>query len=268
MTFVLPAILFPAVDPVALQIGPVAIRWYALAYIVGLLIGWWYVVRLNRSLLEPVLTREQIDDLIVWIILGVVFGGRIGYVLFYNAGYYMENPAAILQVWRGGMSFHGGLLGVTVAIIWFSLRHRLPVLRVADLIACATPIGLFLGRIANFVNGELVGRPTDLPWGVIFPGGGMQPRHPSQLYEAGLEGVLLFIIMYLLFRRTRLAERPGALTGAFLIGYAVLRSFGELFRQPDAQIGFLAGGFTMGQLLSVPLALFGVYLIWRVYRRA
>jgi len=267
MILVLSAIVFPTIDPVALQIGPLAIRWYALAYIGGLLVGWWYLIRLNRRLATPVLTREQIDDLVVWIILGVVFGGRIGYVLFYNAGYYLDNPAAILEVWRGGMSFHGGLLGVTVAIIWFSQRRRLPVLRVADLIACATPIGLFLGRIANFVNGELIGRPTDLPWGVIFPGAGLAPRHPSQLYEAGLEGVLLFAIMYGLFHRSRLATRPGALTGAFLIGYASLRSFGELFRQPDVQIGFLAGGVTMGQVLSLPLGLFGLYLLVRARPR-
>ncbi|NQV21372.1 MAG: prolipoprotein diacylglyceryl transferase, partial [Rhodospirillales bacterium] len=190
-------------------------------------------------------------------------GGRIGYVLFYQAEYYLAHPLDILAVWQGGMSFHGGFLGVTVALVVFTARRSRSLVAVADLIACAAPLGLMLGRVANFVNGELFGRPSDVPWAVIFPAGGPDPRHPSQLYEAALEGALLFVIMGLLFRTTRLRAYTGALTGIFLIGYAAARSTSELFREPDFHIGFLFGGTTMGQLLSLPMAVLGVYLIFR-----
>ncbi|MDP6563206.1 MAG: prolipoprotein diacylglyceryl transferase [Alphaproteobacteria bacterium] len=253
---------FPDIDPVLLQLGPFAIRWYALAYIAGLLVGWQYMQQLNRA--RAKLTEAAvIDDLLVWAIVGVVLGGRLGYVLFYNLPYYSDNPLQALAVWQGGMSFHGGLLGVMAALIWFARRRRIGLLRLADLTACAVPIGLLLGRIANFINGELYGRVTDLPWGVVFPGGGPLPRHPSQLYEAVLEGALLFAVLAWLAWRGGAFARPGLLTGVYLCGYALARGLAELARQPDLQIGFLAGGSTMGQWLSLPMLLGGLYLIWR-----
>ena len=261
------AIAFPMIDPVIVQFGPLAIRWYSLAYIGGLLFAWWYVRRLIRSYvragLDPPMSEIDTDDFLLWATLGVVAGGRIGYVLFYQAEYYLAHPLDILAVWQGGMSFHGGFLGVTVALIVFTARRSRSLVAVADLITCAAPLGLMLGRVANFINGELFGRPSEAPWAVIFPAGGPDPRHPSQLYEAALEGALLFAIMGLLFRYTRLRAYTGALTGIFLIGYAAARSTSELFREPDFQIGFLFGGTTMGQLLSLPMAVLGVYLIFR-----
>jgi phosphatidylglycerol:prolipoprotein diacylglycerol transferase len=256
MLFTIP---FPAIDPVIVELGPFAIRWYALAYVAGLVLGWLYLRRLVQSP-PPVMTRDQVDDILVWMTFGVVLGGRLGYVLFYKPLYYLENPLKALYVWEGGMSFHGGLLGVAVALILFARHRKLALLPVADLVACVSPIGLFFGRIANFINGELYGRPSDVPWAMVFPGGEPVARHPSQLYQAGLEGLLLFLVMYLLSRST-LRHRPGALCGAFLAGYAVARMFGELFREPDAHIGFLAAGTTMGQLLSIPMLLIGAALI-------
>jgi phosphatidylglycerol:prolipoprotein diacylglycerol transferase len=253
---------FPEIDPVLIEIGPLAIRWYALAYIAGLVIGWRYMARLSRRPGAP-LDEGQIDDMLFWITIGVVLGGRLGYVLFYNPGYYLANPGEALMVWRGGMSFHGGLLGVFIAIIWFCRRRRLPLLAVGDVTAQATPIGLFLGRIANFINAELFGRPSDVPWAMVFPTADDQPRHPSQIYEALLEGLVLFVLLWLLARKAPWATRPGFLTGAFCVGYAVARAIVELFREPDAHIGFLAGSVTMGQVLSLPLLLFGLYLMVR-----
>ena len=253
------AINFPQIDPIAISLGPIAIRWYALAYIAGLLLGWRYCRRLaNRP---PVrLSARAIDDFLLWVALGVILGGRLGYILFYKPAYYLANPIEVLFIWQGGMSFHGGLLGVAVAIVLFARKEAVPVLTVADIVAGAAPIGLFFGRIANFVNGELFGRATDLPWGVVFPHGGPVPRHPSQLYEAGLEGLVLFLILYALVRMGAL-QRTGTLTGAFLIGYAVSRLLVELVRQPDQHLGFLIGGATMGQLLSVPMLLAGLALV-------
>jgi phosphatidylglycerol:prolipoprotein diacylglycerol transferase len=256
---------FPDIDPVLIEIGPFAIRWYALAYIGGLLIGWRYMVRLSRRPGAPI-DEAHIDDLLFWITLGVVLGGRLGYVLFYNPAYYLAHPVEALMVWRGGMSFHGGLLGVAVASVWFAKRRGLAALSIGDLIGCTAPIGIFLGRLANFINGELYGRPSELPWAMIFPTGGDQPRHPSQLYEALLEGLVLFVVLWLLARKAPSAKRPGFLFGAFCAGYALARAFVELFRQPDAHIGFLAGGATMGQLLSLPLLLAGIYLMARTRR--
>jgi phosphatidylglycerol:prolipoprotein diacylglycerol transferase len=263
MTF---AIAYPAIDPVLIQIGPFAIRWYALAYLGGLLLGWWYarwLAKHSPRLVAP----EAIDDFLVWATLGVVLGGRLGYVLFYRPDYYLEHPLAALQLWHGGMSFHGGLLGVVVAGVTFCARRRIRTPAFADLIFCAAPIGLFLGRIANFINGELVGRPSDVPWAMVFPGYGPQPRHPSQLYEAGLEGLTLFVILFLLWRVPAIRERPGILTGAFLIGYGLFRTFVELFRTPDAHLGFLINGLTMGQLLSIPMLLLGVWFVVSAARR-
>jgi phosphatidylglycerol:prolipoprotein diacylglycerol transferase len=256
---VIAALSFPQIDPVAIALGPFAIRWYALAYIGGLLIAWRYCRRLTARPPRKV-DAEAFDDFLLWATLGIVLGGRLGYVLFYKPGFYLANPQEILMVWQGGMSFHGGLLGVAVAEIAFARRRGIPLLALTDIVAAAAPIGLFLGRIANFVNGELFGRPSEVPWAMVFPHGGPLARHPSQLYEAGLEGILLFLALYVLVR-LRALERSGALTGAFLIGYAVARILAELFREPDTHLGFLAGGVTMGQLLSLPLLLAGLALV-------
>jgi phosphatidylglycerol:prolipoprotein diacylglycerol transferase len=261
------AIPFPDIDPVAVHLGPLAIRWYALAYITGFLLGWWYCLKLADRATGP-LTRAQIDDVLFWVIVGVILGGRTGYVLLYNPAYYFANPIEILAVWRGGMSFHGGFVGVLAAVYAYTRNHKIPFLALADLIVPVTPIGLFFGRIANFINGELYGRVTDVPWAVVFPGGGPEPRHPSQLYEAGLEGLLLFAVLWVLIYPLRGLERRGLATGVFLAGYGIARTVGELFRQPDVQIGFLAGYFTMGEILSLPLVVAGLWLVWRVLKRA
>lgn len=257
------AITFPAFDPVIFAIGPFAVRWYALAYIAGLFGGIWYArwaVKHAPALMSP----TQVDDFLLWVLGGVVLGGRLGYVLFYKPGDYLADPINILKTWEGGMSFHGGLLGVTLAIILYARFIKVDKWYVADLVAIAAPIGIALGRMANFVNGELWGRVApDVPWAMVFPTGGDLPRHPSQLYQAALEGVLLFVILHLLWRVERIRNRPGILTGVFWIGYGVFRIFGEFFREPDAFLGFLIGGATMGQLLSVPMVLFGIFSIWR-----
>lgn len=257
------AIPFPAIDPVAISLGPFAIRWYALAYIVGLLIGWRYCLALAGR--PPhLVARQDVDDFLVWATLGVVLGGRIGYVLFYKPGYYIYHPIEALYVWHGGMSFHGGALGVTIAIILFTRARQISLFAFSDIITEAIPIGLFFGRIANFINGELYGRPTNVAWAMIFPNGGPVPRHPSQLYEAVCEGVLLFLLLFAA-ERLYARQRPGIVTGLFLAGYAVARMSGELFREPDAQLGFLIFGTTMGQLLSVPLLIAGILIIvWAV----
>jgi phosphatidylglycerol:prolipoprotein diacylglycerol transferase len=262
----LPAIAFPAIDPVALQVGPFALRWYALAYIAGIVAGWLLGRRLC-ALPPKAATREQVDDFVTWITLGIILGGRLGYVLFYRPGYYVTAPWEALYLWHGGMSFHGGMLGVVVAMLWFSHRQRLDPLLLADRAVTVVPIGLFLGRLANFANGELWGRVTDAPWGMVFPHAGPEPRHPSQLYQAFLEGICLFVLLQVLVRIPSIRSRPGMLSGVFLCGYAVARIIGELFRQPDAQLGFLAGGVTMGQLLSIPMLAVGGWLILRARRR-
>ncbi len=263
------ALPFPAIDPAVVRIGPIAIRWYAVAYIVGLIGGWKYTRWLVGK--PPfAMTVEQVDDFLVWATMGVVLGGRLGYVLFYNPLHYLANPLDVLMVWQGGMSFHGGALGVLLGIVLFSRRHGLKLLAVGDTICTVVPMGLLFGRIANFVNGELFGRPApeDLPWAMVFPGGGPVPRHPSQLYEAGLEGLVLLIVMHLLWRRPSLRLRSGFLSGAFLAGYGLARITSEFFRQPDVQLGFLWGGATMGQLLSLPLLIVGGVLMLRAKRPA
>jgi phosphatidylglycerol---prolipoprotein diacylglyceryl transferase len=267
------ALAFPAIDPVLIYIGPFAIRWYALAYIVGILGGWLYARRLaaNERLWGTVKrpTATELDDLIVYVALGIVLGGRIGYVLFYNLEEYLARPAEILAVWKGGMSFHGGMLGVVVALVLFARTRHLSILAMCDLASTVTPIGLFCGRLANFVNGELWGRPApDLAFAVVFPNGGPVPRHPSQLYEAFAEGVLLFIVVGLVARVAGF-RRPGLITGVFGIGYGLARIACEFFREPDPQLGFLfgdqvsalAGGVTMGMLLSVPMVAAGLALV-------
>jgi len=260
----IPVLLFPGFDPVLVQIGPLAIRWYALAYIGSLVLGWRIMRRLAR-LSPQVATEQQVDDFLTWATLGVVLGGRLGYVLFYQPSHYLQHPLAALEVWQGGMSFHGGTLGVVVALILYCRKHAIPLLGFADRLAVVVPIGLGLGRIANFINGELWGReaPAGLPWAMIFPQAGPEPRHPSQLYQAGLEGVVLLVILALCCRNERIRAHFGALTGIFLIGYGVARIIGEFFRQPDAFLGFLFAGATMGQLLSLPMILAGLFLIGR-----
>ncbi|MBT7147738.1 MAG: prolipoprotein diacylglyceryl transferase, partial [Rhodospirillales bacterium] len=239
---------FPAIDPVLIQLGPFAIRWYSLAYMAGLILGWLLMRKLAMRT-GGVVTRDHTDDFLTWATVGVILGGRLGYVLFYKFGFYLENPASIFAVWQGGMSFHGGFTGVVVATILFTRKHKIPLLLFADLLACAAPIGLFFGRIANFINGELFGRASDAPWAVIFPNGGPYPRHPSQLYEAALEGIVLFALLAWLAWRRGALQRPGLLTGIYLCGYALARALVELVRQPDIQIGHLPFGTTMGQWL-------------------
>lgn len=252
---------FPAFDPVIVSIGPFAIRWYALAYIFGILLGWLYarVIIRNETLWggKAPMTVADFDDFIVWVTLGIILGGRIGYVLFYNPAYFVAHPGEILQLWNGGMSFHGGFAGCVIAVILFAWRRNIPVLSLGDITCAAGPIGLCLGRVANFINGELWGRPADLPWAMVFPNGGPLPRHPSQLYEAALEGLVLMLVLMFAVRAGAL-KRPGLITGIFAIGYALARSFCEMFREPDPQLGFLFGGLTMGMLLSVPLFFAGL----------
>lgn len=259
---------FPQIDPVIVQIGPLAIRWYALAYVAGVFLGWALLKKFNtRANGEVLLGEKPLDDIIIYSIMGIILGGRIGYVLFYNLPHYLDHPLDALQIWHGGMSFHGGLLGMIAAMILFTRRFKLSFFELMDRCAIVAPLGICFGRLANFINGELWGRTTDVHWAMIFPTGGDFPRHPSQLYEAGTEGVLLFLILFTLACRTRILDRVGALSGLFLIGYALARMFCEQFREPDAQIGFLWDGFTMGQALSLPLLLAGVFLLGSSSRR-
>ena len=285
---------FPQISPeiFTLNLGglSLSLRWYALAYIVGLILGWRLIVSMMRRPANwggrAPCAPERVDDLLTWVILGVIVGGRLGFVLFYDPAYYLANPAQIPMVWQGGMSFHGGFGGVIVASWLWARRNGVPILPLADAMAVVAPIGIFFGRVANFINAELWGRPTDLPWGVIFPGPAAQDcpgiigpcaRHPSQLYEAGLEGLLLGLILLLLVRAGGL-RRPGLAFGVFLAGYGLARMFVEIFRVADAQfitpdnpLGHVIGGpvigLTMGQVLSLPMVLVGLALIWQARRR-
>jgi phosphatidylglycerol---prolipoprotein diacylglyceryl transferase len=253
-----------------ITIEPFAIRWYALAYIFGILLGWAYgraIIRNERNWGGPApLTLLDLDDFIVWVTLGIILGGRTGYVLVYNPWEYIKHPVEIFQIWNGGMSFHGGFLGCVVAVMTFATRRKIPILSLGDIVCAVAPIGLLLGRLANFVNGELWGRQADVPWAMIFPRAYPIARHPSQLYEAGLEGLVLLIVLGVMVRAGAL-RRPGLILGTFAAGYAVVRSFCELFREPDKELGFLWGGATMGQLLSIPLFIAGVMLIAFALRR-
>jgi phosphatidylglycerol:prolipoprotein diacylglycerol transferase len=266
---------FPRFNPILLQLGPLAIRWYALAYIAGILLGWRYCVTLIRNErlwrpIKPPATIAQVDDLVLWLTLGVILGGRIGYIVFYGQGQFDHDWVEMFRLWHGGMSFHGGMIGVTVAIIAFALINKVDVLRLADLIAPCVPIGLFFGRIANFINGELWGRPTKLPWGIIFPNAPDQlPRHPSQLYEAGLEGLLLFLILRWATHHARWLPRQGALTGLFLLFYGLFRVGLETVRNPDVGMPNFPFGLTMGMILSIPMVLLGLALVfWPRRKRA
>ncbi len=252
---------FPNFDPVALHLGPLMIRWYALAYLVGFLGGWRYGLYLVLLSKGERPNKTDIDDFIPWAIAGVILGGRIGYVLFYNLHQYADDPFSVFKVWQGGMSFHGGVAGIIAALVIFAMRRGFSPRRLADIVCTVAPIGLFLGRCANFVNGELYGRVTDVPWAVKFPGGGLLPRHPSQLYEAGLEGIGLFIVLIILAHKEKVRETPGILTGVFLIGYGLSRIFVEFFREPDEQLGFILPYISMGQILSVPMIVLGACVI-------
>jgi phosphatidylglycerol:prolipoprotein diacylglycerol transferase len=268
------AIPFPDIDPIAITLGPVAIRWYGLAYLVGLVLGWAYIRRLlAQGHLWPAaaapLTRAQVDDLLLYMTLGVVLGGRLGYVILYEPSTYLASPLEILAVWKGGMSFHGALVGCGLAVWAFARRTRVNALSTMDLCAAAVPIGLFFGRVANFINGELFGRVSDLPWAMVFPHAkylfpDIEPatRHPSQLYEAGLEGLALFVLLRLLTHHLQALKSPGTVTGAFLIGYALARSFSEIFREPHAGHALNIAPLTAGMIYSCPMVLLGAYLLW------
>jgi len=283
---------FPEFDPVLFSIGPLDIRWYALAYVAGIVLGWWYAARLVKANAvwqpgKPPVTTVQLDDLILWITLGIILGGRFGYALFYQPSLYGRlfsgadwgERLALFRLWDGGMSFHGGLIGVSLAIVWFAWRNKIRLLSLGDLVAPAVPIGLGFGRLANFINGELWGRETTVPWAVRFcnarieqmygfcPAGDV-PRHPSQLYEAGLEGIVLFAVLWFAVYRMKLLAKPGYVTGIFLFGYGLIRASLENVRQPDAgKLSELPLGLTMGMMLSVPMMLIGAWLIWRAWKR-
>lgn len=268
---------FPDFDPVLVQLGPFAIRWYALAYIAGILLGWRYALRLARNenlwpLRGPTASADQIDDLILWITLGVIVGGRLGHVLFYtmlsNPNAILSEPLEIFRVWHGGMSYHGGTLGVLIATLLFVRSQQktaqpIDLLRLGDVICAVVPIGLFFGRVANFINGELWGRPTDLPWGIIFPAADALPRHPSQLYEAALEGVALFLVLRWATHGAKLLNRRGVVAGIYFAGYGLIRALLENVREPDAGMPNFPLGLTMGMMLSLPMLAFGAWLIWR-----
>lgn len=286
--------IFPDIDPVvhigpwALEWGPLALRWYALAYVAGIVLGWQYAIRLVKSPTpwgghRPTANAEQIDDLMLWITLGIILGGRLGYVLFYmlvnpeQRDVLAANPLNVFKVWEGGMSFHGGFLGVCAAVILFARRNGIDLLKLGDLVAPVAPIGLFFGRCANFINGELWGRTTDVPWGVVFcnktieaaHGGcpaGLLPRHPSQIYEAALEGVLLFAILQVLVWRFKWLQRRGALVATFLICYGLFRFSLEGVRNPDEGMPNFPLGLTMGMMLSLPMLLVGGWLLWRALK--
>jgi phosphatidylglycerol:prolipoprotein diacylglycerol transferase len=267
------AITFPAIDPVAISIGPLAIRWYALAYISGIVIGWIYARALIKSAKlwggPAPIAPLQLDDFILWVTIGIIVGGRTGYVLFYNPAVFIQNPAAILKLWEGGMSFHGGFLGCVAAVMLFALKNKISILSLGDITTAVAPIGIFLGRLANFIKGELWGREADasVPWRMIFPDDPLQLfRHPSQLYEAALEGILLFAVLAVMVRMGAL-KRPGLILGSFIAIYGLARITGEFFREPDPQLGFLWGGLTMGMLLSIPMIIVGAILIMMAWRR-
>jgi len=266
-------IAFPEIDPIAISIGPIAIRWYALAYIAGIVFGWLYarsLVKNERLWGGPApITLLQLDDFILWVTIGIIVGGRTGYVLFYNPAFFAQHPAQIFVLWNGGMSFHGGFLGCVAAVMLFCRVNGIPTLSLGDITTGVAPIGLLLGRLANFIKGELWGREADasVPWRMVFPDGGPLPRHPSQLYEAGLEGLLLFLVLAVMIRMGAL-KRPGLILGSFIAIYAIGRIIGEFFREPDPQLGFLWGGLTMGMLLSVPMIIAGAILIVTAWSKA
>ena len=279
---------FPEFDPVLISIGPLDIRWYALAYVAGIVLGWWYAARIIKTdrLWAPgkaPINTQQLDDLVLWVTLGIILGGRLGYALFYQPHLYGQlfmgpDNFALFRLWDGGMSFHGGLLGCTLAVVVFALRSKVRILSVGDVALAAAPFGLMFGRLANFINGELWGRETTVPWAVRFCNdsiqrmygfcpAGNEPRHPSQLYEAGLEGIFLFGLLAFAIWKVGLLRKPGYVTGLFLLGYGLIRATLETVRQPDAGLDHLPLGLTMGMILSTPMMLVGAWLIWRAWSR-
>jgi len=253
---------FPDINPIIFSIGPLAVSWYSLSYVAGILLGWFYANKIIEKFNSPI-TKKNLEDFVTYAIIGIVVGGRLGYVLLYNPYKYFSNPVEILKTYEGGMSFHGGAIGVIIAAYIFCKQHKLKLLSLTDIIAPAVPIGLFFGRIANFINGELYGRTTDSSIGMIFPNSDLMLRHPSQLYEAFFEGLVLFCILaYAVFKRNTL-KKQGLNSGLFLMLYSCFRIVIEIFREPDVQIGFILDGLTMGQILSIPLLLLGSYLIIR-----
>lgn len=270
------ALTFPQIEPVIWQFGPIAIRWYGLAYLAGILLGWRYGRRLiaNQKLWDrdrpngalPPMTVIDFDDLLLWATMGIILGGRLGYVLFYKPAVYLADPLSVFKVWEGGMSFHGGLLGTIAAILLFARRRDIPVLSLMDIASASVPFGLFFGRIANFINAELYGRASEVPWAMVFPGGGPEPRHPSQLYEAALEGIVLFIVLRIMTHTIGSLKYPGLTGGVFFAGYGLARIFVEFFRQPDANLGFISGFLTMGMILSLPMVLIGIAAIAHALR--
>ena len=257
------------IDPVIVHLGPLALRWYSLAYLFGIVIGWWYLLKLLKQPGAP-MARRHADDLVFYATLGVILGGRLGYVLFYKPVEYFHNPVEIVRLWDGGMSFHGGVIGVSLGIFYMAWRQKLDWLRIHDYVACCVPVGLFLGRLANFVNGELWGAPTTLPWGIVFPYAGDVARHPSQLYEAALEGIFLFIVLWFLFWKTQARYQPGRLVGAFILVYGLCRFGLEFVREPDQHLVAFAQAthLHMGQWLSLPMIILGLYFVLTASKRA
>ncbi len=252
---------FPDINPIIVSYGSLAISWYSLSYIVGILLGWVYSLKLIENGATTI-TKKNIDDYITWAVVGVIVGGRLGYVVFYAPIKYFSYPISILKTYEGGMSFHGGMIGFIIAALWFTKRNKISFLNLMDLSVMCVPIALFLGRLANFINAELYGRPTAMPWAFIFPGSDSVSRHPSQLYEAFLEGIVLFCILSILAFKFDYLKKKGVLSGLFLIFYSTFRIIVEFYRQPDIHIGLFAEIFTMGQILCIPMLLIGIYLIY------
>ena len=255
---------YPDISPIIFEIGPFALRWYSMAYLIGILAGWWLVALRNKKY-NLGLTKQNMEDIAFYMTLGIILGGRIGYILFYGREHFLQNPLEVFEIWHGGMSFHGGIIGVIIALWLVSRKIKYGFLRLTDTISPVVPIGIFLGRLANFANDELWGRASDLPWAIRFPRGGYIPRHPSQIYEALLEGFLMFIILNIAWRFKFMRERQGLISALFLLCYAGFRAFCEQFREPDSQIGFLWFNTTMGQILSAPALILGVFLIYRAF---
>lgn len=255
---------YPSIDPVIFQVGPLAVHWYGVAYIIGFLVAGWLFAWLNKRW-RVGLSADDVLTVVLYCVIGVLVGGRLGYVIFYGGSTYWHDPTQIFRVWNGGMSWHGGFAGILLAGVLLVRKFKVPFLRLADMAAVGAPVGFFFGRLANFVNDELWGRVSTVPWAMVFPSGGPEPRHPSQLYEAVLEGLVMFVVLVLLARR----KRPdGFYFGMFMLMYGCFRFFVEFFREPDAQLGFLWGGATMGQLLSIPVALAGAWFVWWSFKRA
>ncbi|MBR2033280.1 MAG: prolipoprotein diacylglyceryl transferase [Alphaproteobacteria bacterium] len=257
---------FPEVSPVIFSVGPLAIRWYSMAYLLGIVIGWWLINR-NVKVNNLGLSKPNVEDFVFYLIVGIILGGRLGYAVFYGGAEMWLKPWRLFELWKGGMSFHGGMVGVIVATYLFSKKIKYSFLGLTDLVVLYAPIGIFLGRIANFINDELWGRVTDVAWAVRFPSGGYLPRHPSQLYEACLEGLLMFVILNCLWMLPKLRERKGVVSAMFVVLYGCFRIIVEQFREPDAQLGFFFGGVTMGQMLSLPLVLVGAIVLCKSFRK-